>query len=73
MAGKPGLPEGEDQLFARSISIGMIEVAEVGSAPVLQRLNQFAMPVFEEGPVKVALVRHQLPSNTGFSLATKAW
>ena len=32
-----------------------------------------ALAIFEEGPVEESFVSHQSPSNTGFSLATKAW
>src|SRR5206468_114295 len=45
---------------------------QMGPTPCVNLLGEEAVPVLEERPAEKALVRHQLPSKTGFSLATKA-
>ncbi len=45
---------------------------QVPSAPLLQPRRVLAVTLLEEWPVEIGAVRHQFPSNTGFSFATKA-
>ena len=40
--------------------------------PVVQPGLEFAVTLIQERPVKISRIRHQLPSNFGLSLATKA-
>src|SRR5262245_43178279 len=59
------------QVARRGIDIAMVS-RQMRSAPGVDRLGKDTVPVLEERPGEKALVRHQLPSKTGLSLATKA-
>ena len=52
--------------------VGVINLLQIVLRPMLKRDCQRAVPIFKKWPVEKAPVRHQSPSNTGFSLATKA-
>ena len=51
----------------------MLHRADVGFRPGAKVGRQLPVTVVEEWPVEIGRIRHQLPSNTGFSRATKAW
>ena len=44
-----------------------------GDRPLLEGARLRAVPVVEERPGEIGARGHQLPSNTGFCLAAKAW
>ena len=63
--------ETRDEIAAGGIHVGVID-RQVFRAPFLQRRVEGAVAILEKRPGEKALVRHQSPSKTGFSLATKA-
>lgn len=69
----PRLSQLDDQRAASGIRIGMVDPRQTTPGPAVKLGRQRAVAVLEEGPVQKAPVRHQSPSNTGFSRATKAW
>ena len=60
-----------DKLPAGGVNITMVN-RKMGCAPVIKRASQRAVRGVQKGPVKKAAIRHQSPSKTGFSFATKA-
>ena len=60
-----------DEFAAGGVDIVMCD-RQIGSAPRFQPFSQVAVAILEERPCKERAVRHQFPSNTGLSLATKA-
>ncbi len=69
---QPAVPaELRHQLAAGGIDIMVID-RQVFRAPCVQLFGELAVAIFEERPVEEGTVSHQLPSNTGFSLATNA-
>ena len=59
------------QLAAGGVDVVMRD-RQVGRAPCVQPLGEIAVAILEERPGEEGAVRHQFPSNTGLSLATKA-
>ena len=59
------------QLAAGCVDVVMRD-RQVGGAPGVQPSGEIAVAIVEEWPVEERAVGHQLPSNTGFPLATKA-
>ena len=60
-----------DKALAGSVDIAVVN-RQVGHAPGLELRCQQAVAVIKKRPVKKAAVRHQSPSKTGLSFATKA-
>ncbi len=63
--------EAIDEVAARGVHICVVN-RQIRAAPRFQRFVKRPVAVFEERPGEEAFVRHQSPSNTGFSFATKA-
>ena len=68
----PSRPSIATSVAARGVGVGVVDFREICGGPALKVLGERAVAVLEEWPVEEALVRHQLPSKTGFALATKA-
>ena len=60
------------QAAAQRIDIDAVRIAHVRTGPDIECRGEAAMPFFEEWPAQVLERIHQLPSNTGLALATKA-
>ena len=50
----------------------VVDVDEFTACPFLQPRRECPVAILEEWPVEKGAIRHQSPSNTGFSFATKA-
>ena len=68
----PVAAEHRNECAARGVGVGVVDFPEICGGPRFKVLGERAVAVLEEWPVEEALVRHQLPSKTGFALATKA-
>ena len=65
--------EHRHQGAASRVGVRVVDTCQVVVRPGLEPHRQVAVAVFEERPVEVAPVRHQLPPKTGFAFAAKAW
>ncbi len=63
-----------EKLGAGGVDFVFVHVMREGRLvePRIERGGEIAMARFEEGPVEIALVSHQSPSNTGFCFDAKA-
>ena len=63
--------EHRHEFAARGVDVAMID-RQMRRAPIVDGAGEGAMALLEKRPAEEALVRHQLPSNFGRSLATNA-
>ena len=73
-----GLAQHPDQAPADVVDIRfavhlVLHRADIGFCPGAKLRRQLPVAIVEERPVEIGRIRHQLPSKTGFSRATKAW
>ena len=60
------------QMTAGCVRVRMVNMSQMRSCPDLQFFSETPVLFFEERPVEERFIRHQSPSNTGFSFFTKA-